>query len=52
MKYGLPDAEDAKVSQKSQKKNMRNPLKSFCDLCVAFVFLLRPEVRIQGRTHG
>ncbi|MDH6591775.1 hypothetical protein M2165_001664 [Variovorax sp. TBS-050B] len=52
MKYGQPNAEVAKVSQKSQKKTMKDLLKSFCDFCVVFVFLLRSDVRIRERIHG
>ena len=51
--YGLPDAEDAKVSQKAQKKTMRNfPEALFCDFCVAFVVLPRSAARIQEPRHG
>jgi len=46
MEIGLPDAEDAKVSQRSQKNIHRMKNGFFCELC-AHLRPLRPEVRIQ-----
>jgi hypothetical protein len=51
---GHPNAEVAKVSQKSQtsqKQKPKNVLDFFCDFCVIFVFLLRSEARSQDSHH-
>jgi len=42
---GQPNAEVAKVAQKSQKENQKKASGFFCDFCVIFVFLLRSAVR-------
>jgi hypothetical protein len=51
-KYGHPNAEGAKVSQRTQKKTFKNYSCLFCDFCVTFVFLLRSAARLQEHAHG
>jgi len=36
MKYGLPDAEVAEISQKAQKGHLKNFSCLFCGLCMTF----------------